>query len=203
VASNPNFSVERLLDVKLILFENERHAILGDLAASRIVVLNNHLFPGPVSLESQLPVIIAFIKHNYSLFPKATLCGLLFKLVPAFSFIANQYITQYTVKTITLAYIDHGHNGGEVPQSYYDSLYLLGFCYLANFLFGYYFDTLFAKLKLGGKVKNSLRAMCMVTATQLTPAGEEKFDTGRILKIVDSTVETAVEASWITCFTVR
>jgi len=203
VENDPLFNVERLQEVSLHFTDaNQTGAVLGDLAVCRIVILNNDLFPGDVDLKKPLPVIKAFIMHNYKLLPKETHWGLFFKLSPALRFIVNQNVTQYTVKTITIAFAVQSRSDGEVPQTYINALWFLGMCYFANFLAGYFFDKKFAKLKLGGKARSGLRVLCMDTATQLTPKGEEKFDTGRILKIVDSAVDKSVEASWMACFTV-
>ena len=36
--------------------------------------------------------------------------------------------------------------------------------------------------------------------TQLEPLAQEDFDVGRVLKIIDSQIENAVDASWLACF---
>ena len=44
--------------------------------------------------------------------------------------------------------------------------------------------------------------MCMETITQLTPMGQEAFDAGRIMKVVDDQVDLAVMTIWIGMFNV-
>jgi len=143
---------------------------------------------------------MGFIVHNYHQFRRDVHLALFWKLVPGLCFVVNQFILQQTIRTITRAY--DLRSAGSDTQTERDFIMFLGICYFVNFLLEYKGDIEFQKLKLGGKAARALRVACMDTAIQLTPAFEETFDVGRIMKTSEVAVQNAVENTWNGCFRV-
>jgi hypothetical protein len=150
-------------------------------------------------MDNENKVVIGFIKHNYRLFKSKVHWGLVLRTVPGFSFVINQFITQYLLKTVTLA-LSQKDNKDTLPQHHFDYINLLGVAYIANFLFSYLCDYIFATLRLGGCVSLSLRSMCVDTVIQLSSTEIEEFDVGRIIKTSDKDVDVAIKTSWIAGF---
>mmetsp|Transcript_240 Transcript_240/g.299 ORF Transcript_240/g.299 Transcript_240/m.299 type:complete len:509 (-) Transcript_240:494-2020(-) len=211
------FSVESLIDVQLNFKEEEeevegelfcdnlydkkkKDVILGDLRITRVAFLNVDKFPSGVShLQNENQVILGFIYHNFKLFKSKVIKGIVYKLVPGFTFIMNQMITYYLLKTVTIAYSERINKSNDVieHESY---IYFLGFGYLINFILSFVAESLFIRLRLGGCVGSSLRSMCVDTVIQLTAVEVEEFDVGRVIKTTDNNVDVAIATSWLACF---
>jgi len=196
-----DFDVEALVDIKLDFKkpEENKHSLFGDVRKSRIVCLNADEFPsGVTDLTNQGKLVKGFIWHNYKMFKKKVWKGFLLNIVPGITFVANQFITQYLLKTIALATLENA-NKDEVSDDKYQFLYFLAFAYIINFLFSYYCDFEFAKLRLGGCVGLSIRSMCVDTVIQFSSQVED-FDVGRIIKTNERDVNIAIQTSWLACF---
>lgn len=194
------FDVEALVDIALEI-KDKTHAatLLGDVKRTRIVFLNRDPFPsGVLDLTNEAKVVRAFIKHNYIIFKKKVHRGILLNMVPGITFVVNQFITQYLLKTIGLATLQNS-NKGEVESTHYNYIYMLGVAYLLNIFFSYYCEVQFTKLRLGGCVGLSLRSMAVDTVIQFS-SEVEGFDVGRIIKTNERDVNVAIETSWLACF---
>lgn len=163
--------------------------------------LNFDQFPnGEKDFENERKVILGFLKHNYHMFKHKVHLGILLRLVPGISFVIYQLITQYLLKTVSLALLQK-ENNNKIDQVHFDNINLLGSIYLCNFIFSYLCDYCFFKLRLGSCVKLSLRSMCVDTVIQLTQNEiDNNFDIGKIIKTNDKYVDIAVHTSWINFF---
>lgn len=105
ISDDDHFNVESLMDVALEFDDTgTRPAVLGDLRYTRIVILNEDLFPArETRLNEAWPTIKAFIKHNYYCLPSETKWGLFWKLAPGACFVFSQLITKFLIKAITLS----------------------------------------------------------------------------------------------------
>ena len=173
--------------------------VLGDLWRSRVVVLNDDKFPQRAeNLQNRGDVIIKFVQHNYLLFRGKVHAAFFWQLAPGISFVIDQFITQYAIKTVTLAYNIRSNGGDTGPyQSYITTLGCLYFC---NFLLEYFADVKFTRLRLGGAAAKHMRGLCMDTVIQLSPSSQEIFDVGRVMKTSEVAVDGAIGASWMQCF---
>jgi len=180
---------------------NEKRGVLGDLRSTRVAVLNDDKFPNDVKdLTNHNDVLFGFIIHHFYHFKSDVYKAMFWKLAPGIVFIFDQLITQKMIKTVSLAFLIREH-GGDASE-YTNYIVFLGVAYFLNFLLDYYADIQFCKLRMGGKASLALRSMCMDTVSQLTPAFEETFDVGRVMKTAEVAVDGAIDMSWMGCFTV-
>lgn len=185
IQDNPQWNVESLLDVELMVTHGS--ADLGDLYKARVVILNDDVFPQGVDDFDGWKLTRGFIVHNYNYLQRETHLGLIFKMAPGLCFLFQKLITSYVLNDVL---IDK------------DSASLLGACglFLLTFAVGLVADREYTKLKLDGKAALALRTAMMSTMVQFTPAAEEAFDTGRVLKIADEQTAFAIRKSWTAIF---
>ncbi len=104
-------------------------AALGATKKCRVVVLNKDKFPaGETRLLEPVPVIAAFLKHNFNLFRRQALWGLFFKLGPAFTFVVNLILTRLLLQLLAL----EAKRSKARAAEFKNTLYILCACMLAK-----------------------------------------------------------------------
>lgn len=140
-----------------------------------------------MSVAGQAQVIVGFLVHLAQLFPTEVVWGAVYKTWPAVTFGTNAVIMMLVIDVA-------------IDTEDRQILLILALVYVVNFVAGWYADTRYRKLKLGGQAARSLRTALVSTVLQLTSKEVEVFGTGTVSQVVSDSVTVAVTKTWTAVF---
>jgi len=223
IIDNPYWNVEGMMDIELSVFKGK--ADVGDLNCATIVVLNDDTFPMNIQikpeerlfLKNQFKMVYAFIEHNYHILKTEFWWCCAYKLVPALCWLVGNILMLDTLKIMELcqkdtstpskdtwSYVkgdDDDDPSGDCIAGSIMWVWILAICYIINHGIAFTVDCSIGDLKLGGKATRTLRTDIFAVMLQFTPESNSKFDTGKVMKIMENQTEAAVKLTWLNVFT--
>eukprot|EP00928_Gymnodinium_smaydae_P093073 TRINITY_DN7709_c0_g1_i5.p1 TRINITY_DN7709_c0_g1~~TRINITY_DN7709_c0_g1_i5.p1 ORF type:complete len:886 (-),score=100.22 TRINITY_DN7709_c0_g1_i5:275-2932(-) len=206
---DPTWSIEAFYQVRIVpdTFEtsdSEVVPIIGRNGSIKLRHLNEERFPANVKPgASQSKILRSFFVHNFTEMPREAFYGILLVLYPA--------VDYYLFITLLKTLVDCGL--AETPEKeaincpvltdYVTGnslvILLLG-SMVALFAIDHLRETLYRRLRLGGKAKKQLRLNMYVQMLQISAEARDDYDQGDMPKLIDTVVDDAINDCWLSTF---
>ena len=169
---------------------------LDSPSCATIAVINDDPFPHGLrddQVADKTLVVRRFMQHLRDLMDSETTWGTVYKAWDGVKSVVDQVILLLFL-TLVLEDLESDQRQNVIQ------LCMLCGLYIANFALSHLFDWLFIRLRLGGKARINLRRAIATTAVQFSKAEESKFPPGKTARVLESDVEAATTAVWLSSF---
>mmetsp|Transcript_61390 Transcript_61390/g.168545 ORF Transcript_61390/g.168545 Transcript_61390/m.168545 type:complete len:208 (-) Transcript_61390:39-662(-) len=163
--------------------------------------------------KDEIEMVKGFMLHCYHTLKSEFRWCMAYKLVPAGTFLWGNLLMKNTLDCLIKCQFGQPSNSdwsfvhnddegnGKCIEGSSRWIWVMAFFYVVNHGIAFTVDTSIGDLQLGEKAMRSLRTDIFAVMLQFTPESNEKFPTGKVMKMMENQTEAAVRLTWLNLFT--